>query len=314
MTHYTLREVESVEILTLDDNYINMTTHDDSDIITRASLRGHDCIIADHGFSALIETVRGKETVSVLFDFGQGYDTAARNADNLGINLTGVQATALSHGHMDHFGGMAALGKRIKRKNIPLTLHPSAFRTGRASRQSDGSLLGLPPAQEKDFKAAGFKIIASEGACFLPGTDVLFLGQIPRTTDFEKGMPNMLYRDGDKLVQDTFEDDSSLVLHLKNKGLIVLSGCAHSGIINTVHYAMDVTGISDVHVVMGGFHLSGKGNEELVASTVGAMLDIDPDYIIPTHCTGREATALFEQAMPDKFILNMSGTRLTFKA
>ncbi len=314
MTHFTLREVERVEILTLDDNYINATAYDDDDIITRADIRGHNCVLADHGFSALIETVRENETSSVLFDFGQGPDTAARNADNLGVNLPGIHAAALSHGHMDHFGGITALGKRIRRKNIPLTLHPAAFRPGRMAINSSGKMNDMPAASEKEFKAAGFKIIASENACFLSGTDVLFLGGIPRLTDFEKGAPNLVYREGDRIVQDTMPDDTALVIHLKGKGLIVISGCAHSGIINTVNYAMDVTGISDIHAVMGGFHLSGKGREELIARTVAAMMEIGPDYIIPTHCTGREAAAAFEQAMPENFILNMSGTRLTFKA
>lgn len=313
MTHFTLREVENVEVLTLDDNYVNAIAYDNSDIITRAELRGQNCIIADHGFSALIETVREHETVSVLFDFGQGYDTAARNADNLGINLSGVHAAALSHGHMDHFGGIEAIGKRIKRKNIPLTLHPGVFRPDRMVRSSSG-MVNMPCAREEEFKAAGFKIIASEDACFLSGTDVLFLGQIPRVTQFEKGAASLVCREGDRIVQDIMPEDTSLVIHLKGKGLIVISGCAHSGIINTVHHAMDVTGISDVHAVMGGFHLSGSGNEELIAQTIAAMMEIDPDYVIPTHCTGREAAAAFEQAMPGKFILNMAGTRLTFKA
>ncbi len=314
MTHYTLRELESVQVLTLDDNYINMTSHDDSDIVTRAATKGHDCILADHGFSVLIEGIRGKDVSSVLFDFGHGAETAARNADSLGVDLRGVSAAALSHGHMDHFGGMAAIGKRIKRRNIPLTLHPSAFRQQRISRGGSGALTELPPAREKDFKSAGFKIIACKDACFLPGTDVLFLGEVPRVTEFEQGAPNLVYRVGDELVQDTFPDDTSLVMHVKDKGLIVISGCAHSGIINTLYYAMDVTGIGRVHAVMGGFHLSGKGKEQLIAQTVAAMKEIGPDYVIPTHCTGREAAAAFEQAMPEQFILNMAGTRLTFRS
>ena len=209
---------------------------------------------------------------------------------------------------MDHFGGITAVGKRIKRKNIPLTLHPAVFRTDRMVK-SGSIMTDMPCASEAEFKAAGFKIITSEDACFISGTDVLFLGQIPRITEFEKGAANLVCREGDRIVQDIMPEDTSLVIHLKGKGLIIISGCAHSGIINTVHYAMDVTGISDVHVVMGGFHLSGSGKEELIAQTVDAMHRINPDYIVPTHCTGREATEIFEKAMPEKFILNMAGTR-----
>ena len=103
-------------------------------------------------------------------------------------------------------------------------------------------------------------------------------------------------------------------MHLKGKGLVVLSGCAHAGIVNTVNYAREVTGIDKVHTVMGGFHLSGVLFEGIIDRTVAEMKKINPDFIIPCHCTGRKAIMEFEKAMPGKFILNMSGTKMTFVA
>ena len=113
---------------------------------------------------------------------------------------------------------------------------------------------------------------------------------------------------------DPIEDDSAIVAHVKGKGLIVLSGCAHSGIINTVKYAQEVTGINKIFVVMGGFHLTGADFEPVIEPTTEALKALDPEYVIPTHCTGRKAVMNIEKEMPDKFLLNMSGTRMVFAA
>ena len=113
---------------------------------------------------------------------------------------------------------------------------------------------------------------------------------------------------------DPLEDDTSIVMNLKGKGLIVLSGCAHSGIVNTVHHAIDVTGVDKIHAVIGGFHLSGPGFEPIIGRTTEELKKLEPAYIIPTHCTGRKAIMYIEKEMPDRFMLNMSGTKLTFSA
>ncbi len=122
------------------------------------------------------------------------------------------------------------------------------------------------------------------------------------------------YEENGKEMWDPIEDDTASVMNIRGKGLVILSGCAHSGIINTVEYARKLTGINKVHVVMGGFHLTGSAFEPIIDDTVKSMKEIGPDYIVPTHCTGRKAVLAFEEAMPGQFILNMSGTTLTFTA
>jgi 7,8-dihydropterin-6-yl-methyl-4-(beta-D-ribofuranosyl)aminobenzene 5'-phosphate synthase len=141
---------------------------------------------------------------------------------------------------------------------------------------------------------------------------VLFLGEIPRQTDFEKGFPIAHYQKDGKEFWDAIEDDTSIVMNLQDKGLVILSGCAHAGIVNTVRYAMDVTGIDKIHAVMGGFHLAGPLFEPIIDRTTEEIKKLHPDYVIPTHCTGRKAIMALEKAMPEQFILNMSGTKLTF--
>jgi len=113
---------------------------------------------------------------------------------------------------------------------------------------------------------------------------------------------------------DPFHDDTGLAFNIKGRGLVVLSGCAHAGIVNTVKHARQVTGIDEVHAIMGGFHLSGTDFDTVVAPTTEGLKALEPDYIVPTHCTGREVVMYIEREMPDQFILNMSGTKLTFAA
>jgi 7,8-dihydropterin-6-yl-methyl-4-(beta-D-ribofuranosyl)aminobenzene 5'-phosphate synthase len=143
---------------------------------------------------------------------------------------------------------------------------------------------------------------------------LLFLGEIPRKTAFEKGMPRAHYEEDGQEKWDPIEEDTAVVANVNGKGLVVLSGCAHSGIINTVRYARELTGVDRVLAVMGGFHLTGPDFSDIIEPTTEALKDIGPDYVVPTHCTGRNAVMHIEKEMPDRFLLNMAGTRLTFSA
>lgn len=124
---------------------------------------------------------------------------------------------------------------------------------------------------------------------------MLFLGEVPKESDFEKGFPRMHYDKNGHSHWYPIEDDTAVVANVRGKGLVVLSGCAHSGIINTVKYAQKVTGISDLFAVMGGFHLTGADFEPIIAPTTDALKAPKPEYIIPTHCTGRKATMHLEK-------------------
>ncbi|MFH0729003.1 MAG: MBL fold metallo-hydrolase [Pseudomonadota bacterium] len=123
----------------------------------------------------------------------------------------------------------------------------------------------------------------------------------------------LLVERGDTVVADTFSGEQAVVFHLKGKRLIVLSGCAHAGIVNTVKHARKMTGIEKVHAVIGGFHLV-NARPEIIRSTVEDMKAINPDYVVPAHCTGFEATMALMNEMPGRFILNTAGTKYIFGA
>ncbi|MBI4763305.1 MAG: MBL fold metallo-hydrolase [Deltaproteobacteria bacterium] len=316
MAQYTVNEVDKVEILTLQDNYIEITAGDNSEIIHRAaavkegSIR--QSILAEHGYCAVVKTTTGDRLGTLLFDFGFSEDGAAANAKSLGLNMKEVVAAALSHGHSDHTGGVGKLGAMIGKKEVPLALHPAAFKSPRYIKVSDQLKIYFPKLAREDLEKAGFKVVESKTPLPLLDGDILFLGEIPRRTDFEKGMAVAHFLDNGKEKWDPLEDDTSIVMNLKRKGLVVLSGCAHAGIVNTVRQAIEVTGIDQIHVVMGGFHLSGPAFEPIIGRTTEELKKFNPAYIVPTHCTGRKAVMHMEKEMPRQFLLNMSGTTLTF--
>jgi len=318
VTYTGVREVDKVEIVTLQDNYIDMTAQDNSAVISRASGARNgeirNSIQAEHGFSAIVRTTVGSSTRTILFDFGFSAIGAAYNAKALDISMKEVEVMALSHGHSDHTGGIAALTRMIGRPGIGLVLHPSAFIYPRYLKFSENLKIFFPKLTRESLEAEGIEVIETAAPYPLLGGQVLFLGEIERTTDFEKGFPIAYREENGKEKFDPIEDDTAIVMNVKGKGLVVLSGCSHSGIVNTVHHARKVTGIEKVHVVMGGFHLGGPLFEPIIDRTTEELKKIDPDYMIPCHCTGRNAIAHMEQAMPDRFIFNMSGTRLTFSA
>ncbi|MBW1989118.1 MAG: MBL fold metallo-hydrolase [Deltaproteobacteria bacterium] len=315
MGNVDLKPVDMVEIVTLTDNFVDLTSMDNSEVLFRAApLRGNEfsnSILAEHGFSALVRMTDSGITDSMILDFGLSEDAAARNAEALNLDLSQVAAAALSHGHIDHFGGMAKVGAMVG-KTVPLAVHPAAFQERRWMEPFPEFEILMPVITREEAARAGFTPI--ESAKPLPMLDgrVLFLGEIERTTDFEKGMPNAFRTENGQKVPDPLEDDTSLVMHLKGKGLVVLSGCAHSGIVNTVRYAQKVTGVNEVFAVMGGFHLGGPAFATAIPPTVAAIKDIGPRYVIPTHCTGRDAQSVFKREMPGAFLLNMAGTTLRF--
>jgi len=315
----SLSPVEKVEIVTLEDNYIDLVSLDNTDVVARAvPLRGlelSNSVIAEHGFSALVRTTLNGQVRTMIFDFGFSEDVVVRNAEALSLDLSQVQEAALSHGHIDHFGGLGAVAERIGNKGTKLVLHPAAYKKGRYIEPLPGVKVVLPGLEPSEAQTGGFSVVTTAAPHAMLDHTVLFLGEIPKKTEFEAGMPNAFFENQTgESTRDLIEDDTALVVHLSGKGLVVLSGCAHAGIINTVRYAQKVTGIDKVHVVMGGFHLSGPASEKAIAPTIRAMKEIAPDHVVPTHCTGRRATMSFEKELPESFVLNMAGTTLTFVA
>ncbi len=315
-----LLEVDKVEILTLQDNYVDITAMDNSAVVQRASplqnMQLKNSILAEHGFSALVTVHADGKASSLLFDFGFSEDGAVRNAEMLGANIGSVKAMVLSHGHPDHTGGFRKFSSLIgaDRRGIEFVCHPGVFMKPRYLKFGEEFKVYFPEFTKDTVLTEGFTLRESVDPCLLLGSQVMFFGEIPRLTDFEKGFPIAHRLEEGKEKWDSIEDDSGIAMNVKGRGLVVLTGCAHAGIINTVRHAMTVAGVDKVYAVVGGFHLSGPFFEPIIERTIGELKAIDPLYVVPTHCTGRNAILNIEREMRGQFILNMSGTKMTFSA
>jgi 7,8-dihydropterin-6-yl-methyl-4-(beta-D-ribofuranosyl)aminobenzene 5'-phosphate synthase len=306
-----LRESDRVEVTILVDNYTDLLLQQGAAVARRAAVAPPQGLLAEHGFSCLVRTVDGSEEHVVLMDAGISGTCLFENAQVLGVDLERVEAVVLSHGHFDHCWGLREILPRL-RKGIPLILHPDAFLPRRLNLPGRAAPVPLPPPDENMLKRAGLDIRKTRLDSTAAADRVLVIGEIPRATSFEKGMPGAEALVDGKWVKDPFADDRGVAVKVKGKGLVVVSGCAHAGIINTVEHVRKVTGTSKVHAVLGGFHLTGPMMDAVIEPTIAAMKQIGPDYMVPMHCTGWSATNRFGQEMPAPFILNTVGTTYVF--
>jgi len=316
------QEVEKVVITVITDNYYDCLRWNlfppDFKMVKRYMIGPGSSIHAEHGLSYHIETYLEGKSHPFMFDYGLDFQGVMRNIELLGIDLTRLEALGLSHGHFDHWGNLIPLLKQNKnkiKKGTPLYVGEEAFNRRYANlppgRYDPSGMQDLGELKREEIEALDLvKIIeVKEPTPIVPGA--YLTGNIERTTEYEKGSPILLIKRGESKEPDLFLGEQSIVFNVKGKGLVVLSSCAHAGIVNTVKHAQKITGTDKVHAIIGGFHLIGAP-EAKIKSTVADIKAINPDYIIPMHCTGWEAITLFEREMPKQFILNTAGSKYIF--
>jgi 7,8-dihydropterin-6-yl-methyl-4-(beta-D-ribofuranosyl)aminobenzene 5'-phosphate synthase len=265
---------------------------------------------AEHGLSYHVETTVNGQPHQFLFDFATDFQGVKRNIDLLKIDLKKIEALALSHDHFDHQAALVDLLKAKQNeipKGIPFYVGEQFF-VGTYVKTPDGNVASLLALKKEDIESLGLlKIVETRVPTpIVPGA--FFTGKVERVTEYEKIPPAFVAKIGDQVVQEEFPGEQAIVMNAKGKGLVVLSGCAHRGIVNTVKHAQRISGTDKVHAVIGGFHLTGA-KPEVIQKTIADIKAIKPDYIVPTHCTGFEAISEFAREMPDQFILNTAGTR-----
>ncbi len=255
-------------------------------VLTENHASGH--FLAEHGLSYLIE----HDGKTILFDTGHT-DIFIKNAVSFGIDIhEQVDLIVLSHGHWDHGGGLRYI------QNKPLLCHPGVFIN--RYNKFNSTFSGLQLSKTKIEKQ--FKLITSEKPYYI--TDkIIFLGEIPRNNTFESQSTSFIDKDGS---EDYIQDDSALVV-INNKKLIIISGCAHSGICNICDYATKLTGIQTIQCVIGGFHL--KKNDNQTRETINYFKDRKVRKIYPSHCTELPALAAFNS----EFKNTQVKTGFTFK-
>jgi 7,8-dihydropterin-6-yl-methyl-4-(beta-D-ribofuranosyl)aminobenzene 5'-phosphate synthase len=305
-------EVDKLTVWVLTDNYYD-TNRPDVKNTKRFRSKSGKSIHAEHGVSFYIETSVNDKVSTCMFDFGVDPVGVQNNIALLGIDVGRTNAFSLSHGHWDHYTGAVDLLKKNQSrlaKGTPFYVGAEAFAHRYALRPGAQEPTDLGQLPRQDLEALGLKIIEVQNPLeIIPGA--YFTGNIDRVTSYEKVPQTLLIKRGEKLEPDTFPGEQALFFKVKGKGLVVLSGCAHAGIVNTVRQAQKSAGTEQVHAIMGGFHLI-NAKPEIIQSTVADIKAMQPDLIVPAHCTGFEAVVAFSREMPGAFVLNTAGTRYTF--
>lgn len=311
----SLKELDRVEVLTLMDNFVDVLLEDTKVVSRPPKAIGTeiptDTLLAEHGLSLLVKVQHGAEKHTILFDTGYNSMGVLHNMAKLAVDPNEMEAIVLSHAHMDHTGSLHPILQKISNP-IPLVVHPDAFLYPRFVEEKDGSRRRFPRTLvREDLDRRNVELLESKTPTPILDETILVTGEVERTTEFEKGMPNALIERDGNLEPDPIKDDQALVMHLKDKGLVVVSGCSHAGIVNTVRYAKKLTGVAKVHAILGGFHLSGAFFEKIVDKTIDELKALSPVVVVPMHCTGRKAMEQFSREFPSSFVLNSVGSKIT---
>jgi 7,8-dihydropterin-6-yl-methyl-4-(beta-D-ribofuranosyl)aminobenzene 5'-phosphate synthase len=258
-------------------------------------------ILAEWGLSILIEA----DSTRVLLDTGASI-SSAHNADSLGIDIRSIDRIILSHGHSDHTGGLREMLSRM-RKKIDVIAHPDIWQAKYHRRQDDPERYIGIPFQRKELE--------SLGACFNLSTkpvhitdSIITTGEVPMVTEYESIDPGLFVKQDSEFQPDQVLDDQAVIIKTE-RGLVIILGCAHRGMINTIYHAQKITGIAEVQAVIGGSHLKSV-SQECLWQSIAALRELGVKKLALCHCTDLPVISVLAQEFGENFLFNKAGSRI----
>jgi len=283
-------------------------------------------LMGEFGLSLLARSKRGAETRSVMVDFGYSPEVLANNLTQLGIDTQQLDAAVLSHGHLDHYGGFAAVfGANVPAKHLPL------YVGGEETFCERVAFIGSPPPvmgalDRQELARAGLDTTIAPAPKVI-ADHAFTTGRIPLETFERPAIPTQMRpgvgcdaaalapaKQHETQLADDGEHELATCYAVKGLGLVVLASCSHRGVLNSIKRAQAISGIQKVHAVMGGFHLVRPRTDEEARRTVAELVKINPTYVVPMHCTGEVFIAEAQRLMPGKVLRPYVGNRFTFAA
>ena len=258
-------------------------------------------LIAEWGFSILIET----DAQKILFDTGRSF-SAACNVITLGIDLSRLDKIVFSHGHADHTGGLLDILKIVK-DGVEVIAHPDIWAAKYVKQPEEAEKYAGVPFPKEAAETLGASFNLTKEPVWI-SENIVTSGEIPMITEYEKIDPVVYVRDKGELEPDPLWDDQALFLK-SEKGLIIILGCAHRGIINTIRHAQKLTGLESIYAVIGGTHLI-SASPERMDSTIVELLSFGVQKLGVSHCTGLPASAILAHTFGEAFFFNNAGTRI----
>jgi len=255
--------------------------------------------LGQHGISFLLTAERNGVVKNILVDVAQDPAALIENMNRMQIAMSCIDAVVLTHCHYDHTRGVAKILRKIGGKDIPVIAHPDIFRTNFISDPYLRSIGIMDGDRREDIESSGGILYLAENALeIMPG--LISTGEVERITDFEEVGMSLFTIENGQVKGDLMKDDISVVANVRGKGLVIVTGCSHAGIVNIIQQSIKLTGTNKIHGIIGGFHLV-EASEERIQKTARALKKFNPDWVYAGHCTGFRAQVELYNIFKERF-------------
>lgn len=299
---------EKVEVTVLVDNYIDIFIPS-TEVATYPVPGKASQLWAEQGLSLWIEVTDRSSTKRILYDFGRSDQVLPHNAELLELDFGQLDFLVLSHGHVDHYGSLLHV-LQSSNEQCKVIAHPKAYGRRRFVKRRDGTYVGPWDIQSRVLSEFGSRIEPT----FMPsdlGFGIHVSGEVPKKTDFEPGMPNAFVEVDGELVHDKILDDQSIFIELEGRGIVVLTGCCHAGVVNTLVHAQEMFPEQRIYALIGGLHLN-NADETQMEETITYLSQLQLSHISALHCTGYYAQKILMDRLKDRWLPNTVGARYSF--